>query len=214
MAATPEHVRQAAAAVRDADRDRLVARLRTECTEGRITLDQFSDLVGEVFAADTREELDRVVAVIPPVPLAPAAALADPVAPAATPSAAARAARAIRARRWMVAVFGEVSNRGRYKLDEPSAAVAVFGECTVDLSDATIDGEEAVIHAVAVFGDVTVIVPEGIDVVLEGLAFFGTRRCDVTAQPLPGSPVVVVRAFACFGDVRVRSPRTRSGGRS
>ena len=53
-----------------------------------------------------------------------------------------------------------------------------------------------------------------IDVDLEGVAVFGDKRCTTgSTPPVPGSPVVLVRAFAVFGDVRVRSPLARGDRR-
>lgn len=205
----PEESSFGSSRIADTDRDRVVALLRLHCTEGRITLDEFSDRVGDVYAARTSADLDEVVRDLP-VPWS-----AD--APPAT-GATGGGGRPRRAMKWMVAVFGDSTRRGRFTLDDESAAVAAFGDCTLDLSEALIEGPNPLITAVAVFGDVTVIVPDGIEVDLEGVAIFGDKRCTTgDTPPVPGSPVVLVRAFALFGDVRVRpprAPRERRFGRS
>ena len=186
--------------IADVDRDRVVAVLRMHCTEGRITLDEFSDRVGDVYNARTMRELDEVVRDLP-VPWSDVGA----------PEPGTRPRRSVK---WLVAVFGDSTKRGRFKLDDESAAIAAFGDCTLDLSEALIDGPNPLITAVAVFGDVTVIVPDGIEVDLEGVAVFGDKRVSTGDTPaVPGSPVVLVRAFALFGDVRVRPPRARSDRR-
>ena len=188
--------------VSDSDRDRVVALLRHHCTEGRLTLDEFSDRVGSVYGARTSDELDEVVADLP-VPWS-----------SSTPASADAGPRTRRAVKWLVAVFGDSTRRGRFTLDDESAAIAAFGDCTLDLSEALIDGPNPLITAVAVFGDVTIVVPDGIEVDLEGVAIFGDKRCSTGSTPaVPGSPVVLVRAFALFGDVRVRPPRERGDRR-
>ena len=190
--------------IADADRDRVVALLRLHCTEGRITLDEFSDRVGEVYEARTADDLDGVVRDLP-VPWSSSAH------PPGSPAPAPRTRKAVK---WMVAVFGDSTRRGRFTLDDESAAVAAFGDCTLDLSEAMIEGPNPLVTAVAVFGDVTIIVPDGIEVDLEGLAIFGDKRCTTgDTPPVPGSPVVLVRAFALFGDVRVRPPRAKGDRR-
>ena len=197
----PEESGSAGYRIADTDRDRVVALLRLHCTEGRITLDEFSDRVGAVYAARTSVELDEVVHDLP-VPWAEA------------PSATSSPTAGRRAVKWLVAVFGDSARRGRFRLDDESAAIAAFGDCTLDLSEALIDGPNPLITAVAVFGDVTIVVPDGIEVDLEGVAVFGDKRCTTgSAPPVPGSPVVLVRAFAVFGDVRVRPPRERTDRR-
>lgn len=187
--------------IADSDRDRVVAVLRLHCTEGRLTLDEFSDRVGAVYEARTTHDLDDVVRDLP-VPWS------------AGPAAEHGPARPRKAVKWMVAVFGDSTRRGRFTLDDESAAVAAFGDCTLDLSEALIEGPNPLVTAVAVFGDVTVIVPDGIEVDLEGVAIFGDKRCTTgDTPPVPGSPVVLVRAFALFGDVRVRPPRAKGDRR-
>lgn len=200
----PEHD----ARIADTDRDRVVAVLRSHCTEGRITLDEFSDRVGDVYNARTAGELDAVVADLP-MPWSD---------DASTPSEAegrgtAELRRRARSVRWLVAIFSSSSRRGPFRLDDEAAVLAAFGDCTLDLSEASIEGPNPLVSAVALFGNVTVIVPEGIEVNLQGLPLFGSTRCDTgSVRPLPGSPVVTVRAFAAFGDIRVRLPRDRDRG--
>jgi hypothetical protein len=57
----------------DADRQRVVDLLRTHTAEGRLTLDEFEERVGEALAAKTRDELRLVLRELPaPEPPAPA----------------------------------------------------------------------------------------------------------------------------------------------
>lgn len=189
--------------ITDGERDRVVALLRLHCTEGRISLDEFSDRAGLAYAATSPAELDRVVYDLP-VPWR------DEPSPVRYTDERPRQRdkRRRKPMRAIVAVFSESAKRGRFRIDDESAAIAVFGECTVDLSDALIEAPEVTVTAVAVFGEVTVVVPEGIHVELEGIAVFGERRFEVRGErPMPGSPTVVVKAYACFGEVRVKSRR-------
>ena len=191
--------------IADRDRDRVVAVLRLHCTEGRITLDEFGDRVGDVYNARTAGDLDAVLRDLP-VPWSDEAG-----APERDDAPERRRGRQVR---WLAAVFSNASRRGRFTLDDESAVVAAFGDCTLDLSEASIESRNPLVTAVALFGNVTVVVPEGIEVNLQGLPLFGSTRCDTgSTPPLPGSPVVTVRAFAAFGDVRVRLPRERGDRR-
>ncbi|HVB13609.1 MAG TPA: DUF1707 domain-containing protein [Candidatus Dormibacteraeota bacterium] len=61
-------------------------------------------------------------------------------------------------------------------------------------------------HALAVMGAIRVIVPEGIDVDVDGLAIMGAKTLKIgAASPLPGSPTIRVTAFAVMGEVSVVS---------
>lgn len=178
----------------DAERERYIVVLRTQCADGRLSLDEFSERVERVYAAQVRRDLDEVVADLP-VPWH------SSVRAQAT---AATVRDKIQSRRWHVAVFGTTVRRGSYRLTSDTASVAVFGDCTLDLTRAQLADPEVRIDAVAVFGTVTVIVPPDLDVVLEGAAIFGDKSLNGPDRSLPGSSTLVVRAIAVFGDVRVR----------
>jgi hypothetical protein len=62
----------------DADRQRVIDLLRTHTADGRLTLDEFEERVGEALAARTRDELRLVLRELP-LPADPAPAAAPPV---------------------------------------------------------------------------------------------------------------------------------------
>ncbi len=182
--------------VADADRDRTVTALREHVVEGRLTLDEFSERVGAALGARTRGDLDAVMADLP----APR-----------TPESPAVAATPRRARRWHVAVLSGHSTKGRWRISGKTNAVAIMGGCDLDLRRAEIEGPEVEITAFAFWGGVDVTVPEGFDVELRGFSFMGGRSLRLRDVPIvPGSPRIVVRAFAVMAGVKVRSRPTRS----
>jgi hypothetical protein len=104
--------------------------------------------------------------------------------------------------------------KGRWILQPASHALAVMGECVLDLREAEVASSYNHIHAVAVMGAVRVIVPEGIDVDVDGIAIMGAKTLRISsARPLPGSPVIRVTAVALMGEVSVVSkpPKGQSG---
>ena len=109
--------------IADTDRDRVVAVLRLHCTEGRITLDEFSDRVGDVYNARTQSELDAVVADLP-VPWS-AEAPPEPVREAKAPR---------RPVQWLVAVFSNSSRRG---MSMPSRILAIWSRTRASTSSFT-----------------------------------------------------------------------------
>ena len=95
--------------------------------------------------------------------------------------------------------------------------MAIMGGCVLDMRNAEVEGPEVLINAIAVMGGVEIIVPEGIEVELGGVAIMGGKddRRLKNVPPLPGSPIIRVRAFAFWGGVSVRSKPVRtelSGG--
>jgi len=104
--------------------------------------------------------------------------------------------------RWAVGVFGDSTETGNLRPGARTRAVAVFGDSTLDMRQATA-GNEIAISAVAGFGDVRVMVPAGSRVEISGFALFGSRRSEVAGEPTADGPVVRVKAWALFGDVKV-----------
>jgi class 3 adenylate cyclase len=187
--------------VADADRDRTVSQLREHVVAGRLTLDEFSERVGLALQARTRGDLGAVMADLPEE--APAQNLPEPVTTPATKKG-----------RWHVAVMSGHSTKGRWRISGKTNAVAVMGGCEMDLRRAELEGPEIEITAVAFWGGIDVIVPEGFDVELRGFSFMGGRDLKLRDVPLvPGSPRIVVRGFAVMGGIDVKSRPNRSGKR-
>jgi class 3 adenylate cyclase len=184
--------------VSDADRDRTVTQLREHVVEGRLTLDEFSERIGRALQATTRADLDAVMKDLP------AGATSRPE------QSGVPAPR--KSRRWHVAVMSGHQTRGRWRIGGKTTAVAVMGGCDLDLRRAEIEGPEVEITAVAFWGGVQIIVPEGFDVELRGFSFMGGRSLRVRDVPIvPGSPRIVIRGFAVMGGVEVKSRSSRSG---
>ncbi len=188
--------------VADADRDRTVTQLREHVVEGRLTLDEFSDRVGMALRARTRGDLAAVMADLP------SQAPADPRLPEPTTAPSKKKGR------WHVAVMSGHSTRGRWRISGKTNAVAVMGGCEMDLRRAELEGPEIEITAVAFWGGIDILVPEGFDVELRGFSFMGGRDLRLRDVPLvPGSPRIVVRGYAIMGGIDVKSRPNRSAKR-
>jgi hypothetical protein len=172
--------------VSDHEREVVVARLRDGAADGRLTLDEFAARVGDAYGARTTAELDSVVAGLP--------VLSEPR-PRIEPT------------RRVVGIVGSGRLRGRWRPARPTRAVAVLGSAQLDLCDILLDGaDEVAIRAVAVFGGIEVVVPEGVPVELTGLVVIGSKDYRVRDRSVRHElPLVRVRATAVFGGVTVRT---------
>lgn len=194
----------------DEDRERVVEILKTATSEGRLTLDEFSERVGTAYQAVSLGDLPPVLADLPH-PFGPdlAGLIGGPAGDLAVPVPSPLPDRVggRKATRWTVSIMGGSQRKGRWRLREKTNAVAIMGGCQLDLRNAEVEGPGIVINAIAVMGGIEIIVPEGIEVELGGIAIMGgkdgSKLKDVA--PLPGSPVIRVRAFAFWGGVTVRS---------
>jgi len=190
----PEPEPAADVRIADDDRNRMVEILRTHCADGRLTLDEFSERVGEVFAARTQSELDHALRDLPvPAPLSPPLDeyRRQPV-------------------RWTVGIMNGTQQKGRWRVGEETGAVAIMGGVVLDLRKAEIDGPVVTINAVAIMGGIDIIVPEGIAVEMSGLNLMGAKDLRISDAPrLPGTPVIRIDAFVLMGSVVVRNKRPR-----
>ena len=180
--------------ISDEERTQVVDRLRRHCAEGRITLDEFSDRAGQVYAARTPVSWSRC----------------SPTCPSRShPSPTKRwRCAGIRPAGWS-ASWAAVRARVAGGQTSEVTALAIMGGCVLDLRQAEIEGRSIDISAIAIMGGVEVIVPEGIAVEMSGVAIMGGKDCRVKdVTPLPGTPIVSrVNAFAFWGGVTVRTKR-------
>lgn len=188
----------------DAERHRVIGELRTQVGDGRLSLDEFAERADQVWRATTALELAPVLADLPAVPttVSPPAGPVRP-APALGPEAATMPTRG---RRSIVAVMSGTRVRGRWHVAPQITVTAFWGSAHVDLRDAIFMSPVVDINAVAIMGSITVTVPEGIPVELDGTVLMGGCHNRTPADlVLPGAPVVRVHAMGMWADIDVRS---------
>lgn len=116
-----------------------------------------------------------------------------------------------RDRRWIVSVFGDVTRTGPWPAGRRLAPVAVFGDIDLDLrqavSPAARPAGELAVNAIAPFGNIDVLVPDGAEVDVRGFTLFGSKRISVREGPA-GAPALIVRVrgVTLFGSFRVWTP--------
>src|SRR5262245_55626373 len=146
----------------DAERQRVVDLLRRHTGDGRLTLDEFSERAGQVYAARTQAELDEVLADLP-------TDLGPPVPPDdGTDRPLTLAGRTVPRRRRCWGIMSGAQARGTWLAPRKISAFAFWGSVEIDLSQALINTPEIDIHASAWMGGVVIKIPEGIPVDVHG----------------------------------------------
>ena len=169
----------------DAERERSIALLRDAVGEGRLTLEEFSERVELAQTARTDRELARVSRDLP-----------------AAPSGAALDTAPEQHR----AVCSRLTRSGHWSLPARSGWRSIFGTIVLDLRQARLASPETELHVHNVFGTVTVIVPDGIEVVVRGGGLFASQKIDSPqTPPAPGGPRLVIEARGPGGTLHVRS---------
>ncbi|MFF5444463.1 DUF1707 domain-containing protein [Streptomyces sp. NPDC012888] len=201
----------------DADRERVVERLRDAVAEGRLDMDEFEERLEAAYKSRTYRELEPLTRDLPAAPgtagpgAAAHAGAARPygeswpgtepwparIGGAGTSSAA-------------VAVMAGFQRKGHWTVPARFTAVAFWGGGQIDLREARFAEREVVINCVAVMGGIEIVVPPGVEVDVRGFGFMGAfDQRDSPGPAAPGAPRVVVTGLAFWGgvEVKVKAPR-------
>jgi hypothetical protein len=178
----------------DADREQSVVLLRDATVEGRLTLEEFSDRVGHAQLARTQDDLARLVRDLP----------------TSTPSTMSVAADARH-----VAFCSRLVRRGRWEIPARASFRSIFGTIDLDLREATLAGSEINLDVFNLFGTVTIIIPDGVVIDVDGGGMFASQVIDPPgAAPVPDAPRIRIHLSGPGGTLYVRSSEPRSGRRS
>jgi hypothetical protein len=200
----------------DVDRERVAEALRQAAGDGRLTLTELEERLDATFKARTYGDLQPITRDLPqgpyPIPgvaLAPRWQHRPAPAPAQAPDRAAAPRGLVPAER-ITSILGDEKRRGRWEVPPRVDITCMLGNVELDFSEAIVRSREVVIQAGVVLGDVTLIVPEGIDVRLEqGANVLGERKMKMREPVTPGGPVYRVRGFVVLGQITVRPPKTK-----
>lgn len=112
-----------------------------------------------------------------------------------------------------IAVMSGSNRSGVWTIAENHTAVAVMGGVAIDLRQARLQSGETTIRAFAVWGGVEIIVPDDLNLVIDGFGLMGgfgeepgtwKRDPRPVRQAPPGAPTVRVTGLALMGGVGVR----------
>jgi len=176
----------------DAEREAIVARLGDAAGEGRLVLDEFSDRVGQAYAARTRGELQALVRDLPE----PSGS--SQVAPAYRP------ARAPARTQWHITPIGGFKRTGAWRMDEKIVSITLVGGMKLDLREAEFSAPEITLTKVSLVGGARIAVPPGVRVEVTSFSLVGGRRINVDERLPPNAPTLHIRAFSLVGGVRVQ----------
>ena len=113
---------------------------------------------------------------------------------------------------------GDVKRSGPWTVPAENSFRTWFGNIKLDLREAQISATETRIHARVGFGNVVLLVPEGVEVDVQAQAQIGRTTREDSAGAT-GAPRVVLTGGTIFGDIKIRHRRlweklTRRGGRT
>jgi hypothetical protein len=186
----------------DADRDQVANLLSTAYAEGRLTMEEHEERVGQLMAARTFDEL---------IPITRDLVVIGTPSPLATPQPSNRftidTAGQSPEPDKMIAIFGGVTRTGRWRVRKHTQALALFGGIDLDLRDAIFEAPVVEISGFWCFGGLDIKVTEGIEVRDQTSGIFGGTDISNIGDPAPGAPTLVIKGVSLFGGVSVRGPK-------
>jgi hypothetical protein len=185
--------------ISDADRQRVADVLRDAAGEGRIDLDELEERLELTWQAKTYGEL---------VPITLDLQATGPVTPPASAPVRRPAPNLpMVGHNSSTAIMGETKRQGVWSVPENHSAFALMGSVVIDLRQAHLQAHETHINASSIMGEVKIIVPAHMHVVVDGTPIMGdyTQGKDkVEAEIGPDSPTIRVRGMALMGSVNVQ----------
>src|SRR5215468_3814038 len=127
----------------DADRDLVITLLSEAAADGRLTMSEHAERSERALAARTLGDLTRLTA--------------DLALPSGQPIK-------LYPRRSVMAAFARERREGRWVVPELFSVTAFFGNVVLDLRDAVLQKQRITIDAMAVAGQIRLIVPAGVAV--------------------------------------------------
>lgn len=172
----------------DRDRDAAAHQVQEAVEDGRLSLDELHERLGQVYSARTTAELSTIVA--------------DLGAPATRP-AHGRRSDLLR----ITANNSGQKRTGRWHVPPQIIATANFSRVKLDFTDAVLHSKEVAVEANANASAVILIVPHGWSVDIEDVICQDGSAKNKAVAPEPGAPHLVVTGTAGAGNVVVRHRR-------
>jgi hypothetical protein len=173
----------------DSDRERVVAMLSAALGDGRLTPQEHSERIKAALTARTLGDLAGLTADL-------ASAAEQPV--------------RLDGGHVILGFFGTEARTGRWVVPPVLTCTAVWGEVVVDFTAALLQSRHVVLYAYAFCGRVRLIVPDGVEVILDGTTLIGRYRGGTAlALPPPEAsdvPVIQVHALCVAGEVIAKTP--------
>ena len=180
--------------VSEADRNRVARQLNDAYAAGLLSLDESTERIAQVQDAVYQADLAALVADLPPVSREP---VASPV-PAARPSPAAKPVN------WLVSLFGDARRSGRWRSPEQTVCITPLGDMNFDYRDAVFDKPESNVMHITIFGDTEITVSPDARVETQSFTIFGDQDGGNLEGTSPDAPIIRVRHFSIFGDLKIR----------
>lgn len=196
------------------DQQTAIEELRERYARGGLPLDEFRRVMGQLMVTTDPAECQAILDALPTEPEQPqsravSAPLPAPSRPLGTSGSGGRIHR-------ISAFFGSADRTGAlWELGPETLVSATFGEARLDVRMARLSEGENVLRLNALFGEIKVIVPQGMRIYMDGSARFGevkapghgiggiTMHDEFMLGESDTSSYLRIEATATFGEIKV-----------
>lgn len=177
----------------DTDRMQMAQLLGKAAESGRLEVNEYEDRLARVYAAESRDELDRMSyefsgSVLRP---RPHSAKLPPPAPSTL----------------LLSIMSGFERIGRWNVPKRLTTFSLWGGGFVDLRYADFTSADVEIRSYSIMGGQTILVPPEVTVDVRGRGVMGKFDHSATGTGAPGAPHVVIRGFSFWGRVGVKRTR-------
>ncbi len=187
-------------------RDQVIEQLKVNYAHNNIVMEEFERRLELATATEDRSELLKVVNDLPVINGEDAVRDSGG---ANSPNRVSINTGQIRSDESMLSVFSATTRKGVWRPSRYTKLLAVFGGADLDYTRAYLPPGEFNVEIMCMFGGVELLVPDGMNVEINGLPIFGGLENKTSGEYIPGAPTLKVRAVALFGGVEVKHPGKR-----
>lgn len=193
------------------DQQSTIEELRERYARGGLPLDEFRRVMGQLMVTTDPAECQSILDALPPEPEQSRAA-STPLSGSSGRLGAPRVGRT----HHISAFFGTADRTGSlWELGPETLVSATFGEARLDVRMARLSEGENVLRLNALFGEIKVIVPQGMRIYMESSARFGevkapghgiggiTMHDEFMLGEADTSSYLRIEATATFGEIKV-----------
>jgi hypothetical protein len=168
-----------------------------------LTVEEFEARVSTAHAAESANELRRLLADLPSGDLPIRREERGPADP--EPARASVPPGRVKDRSFVVAALGGVERKGRWIPARQNYAVAILGGMELDFREALLPPGETEVWIFSFMGGTEVIVPPGLTVESDGVAIMGgyEHHENVQVSPDPDAPVLRLKGVAVMAGVEI-----------
>ena len=168
-----------------------------------LTVEEFEARVSTAHAAESTEELRKLLVDLPSGDLPIRREEHQPTSP--EPTRASVHPSRVKDRSFVMAALGGVERKGRWIPARQNYAVAILGGMELDFREALLPPGETEVWVFSFMGGTEIIVPPGLQVESDGIAIMGgfEHQENVPVTPDPDAPVLRLKGVAVMAGVEV-----------